>query len=387
MAMPKLLNRQPYSASYAEDDSMAPAKGLPMERMHLRRLEGYIPGAQPAETAIKLNTNENPFPPSPTVMAALAEITARSLQRYPDPLSCQFREAAAQLHGVTPNQIIATNGGDELLRLALTTFVDPGRPIGIITPSYGVYSVLAEIHQAVLSAVPLTEDWEISDATAERWNADGAQLALLTNPHAPSGALFSLSDIKRLASVFRGVLLIDEAYIDFVDPSLQQDTIALTIKHPNVLLLRTLSKGYALAGLRLAYGIGSTGLIAPMVEKTKDSYNVDAIAQHLGVTALLDRSYASVSWVHVRQERGRIRHDLGLLGFDVMESQTNFLLASLPTQSRWPNGESLLNELQARNIYVRWFNEDRLTRKLRISIGTQQENDLLLAALRDACSP
>ena len=183
------------------------------------------------------------------------------------------------------------------------------------------------------------------------------------------------------------MLLIDEAYIDFVDPSLQQDTIALTIKHSNVLLLRTLSKGYALAGLRLAYGIGSTDLITPMVEKTKDSYNVDAIAQHLGVAALLDRNYASVSWEHVRQERGRIRHELGLLGFDVMKSQTNFLLASLPTQSRWPNGASLLNELQARNIYVRWFNEDRLTRKLRISIGTQQENDLLLAALCDACSP
>ena len=123
------------AASYPEDDSVAPAKGLPMERMHLRRLEGYIPGAQPGETAIKLNTNENPFPPSPTVMAALAEITARALQHYPDPLSRRFREAAAQLHGVTPNQIIATNGGDELLRLTLTTFVDPGRPTGIITPS------------------------------------------------------------------------------------------------------------------------------------------------------------------------------------------------------------------------------------------------------------
>ena len=354
---------------------------LPLERTHLRELNGYIPGAQPDLASIKLNTNENPFPPSPAVMAALADLKAESLQRYPDPRARAFGEAAAQLHGVQPAQIIATNGGDELLRLALTTFVDPGRAIGVITPSYGVYSVLAGIHQAKLSACPLLEDWTLATGTAEQWNSDGAQLALLTNPHAPSGTLFTLPDIERLAAVFRGVLLIDEAYIDFVAPPLKFNTVGLTSRYPNVLLLRTLSKGYSLAGLRLAYGIGSAALIAPMLNKTKDSYNVDAVAQKLGVAALEDRAYAARSWEHVQQERSRVTRRLAQLGFEVALSQTNFVLASLPPQSRWSTASALLEELQSRNIYVRWFNEHRLSNRLRISIGTAAENDALLQAL------
>lgn len=361
---------------------MAQEKILPLERVHLRELKGYVPGTQPSPTSIKLNTNENPFPPSPAVMAALAGITERALQRYPDPMATEFREAAAQLHAVHPNQIIATNGGDELLRLALTTFVDPGRAIGIITPSYGVYSVLAGIHQARLSAVALMDDWTIPSTTAERWNADRAQLALLTNPHAPTGALFPLHAIKQLASTFRGVLLIDEAYIDFVDPSLQYDTGALTAQHPNILLLRTLSKGYALAGLRLAYGLGNTALIAPMLEKTKDSYNVDAIAQRLGAAAIGDRGYARVSWDHVRIERRRITNALGEMGFKVAPTQTNFLLASVPPISAETSAHALLEKLKSHDIYVRWFNEDRLRGSLRISVGTEKENDELLRILR-----
>lgn len=355
---------------------------LPLERVHLKELKGYVPGTQPSQTAIKLNTNENPFPPSPGVIAALASVTARALQRYPDPTAKKLREAAAQLHAVHPNQIIATNGGDELLRLALTTFVDPGRAIGIITPSYGVYSVLAGIHQATLSTCSLSEDWALAAETAKRWNSDGAQLALLTNPHAPSGALFPLDTIEKLAASFRGVLLIDEAYIDFVDPTLRYNTIELTSRYPNVLLLRTLSKGYSLAGLRLAYGIGSAPLIEPMLHKTKDSYNVDTIAQVLGEAALKDQAYAFGTWEQVRKEKARVTQELQGLGFSVEPSQTNFVLATPPRDVRNSSALALKEALEQVDVFVRWFDEPRLRGKLRITIGSHDENRRLLERIQ-----
>lgn len=153
------------------------------ERAHFNSMKGYVPGTQPSGAAVKLNTNENPLPPSPKVMRALSELPGILFQRYPDPLATGFRQAAAKLHGLAPEQVVATNGGDELLRLAITTFVDPGTPIGIATPSYGLYSILAAIHQAPLSIVALTEAWEFPEEAAIRWNEDSAQLALITNPH------------------------------------------------------------------------------------------------------------------------------------------------------------------------------------------------------------
>lgn len=362
---------------------MATGPDRPLHRAHLHRLKGYVPGAQPGPEAIKLNTNENPFPPSPEVMAALARVTPRLLQRYPDPMARSFREVAARLHNLGTDKIIATNGGDELLRLALTTFVDPGRAIGIVMPSYGVYSVLAALHQTPLSAVALTDNWDLPEDTARRWNADRAQLALLTNPHAPSGALFTLQTIERLAETFEGVLLIDEAYVDFVDPSVNYDATQLVARHSNVLLLRTLSKGYSLAGLRLAYGLGQTSLISPILEKTKDSYNVDIIAQLLGTAALRDTAYAKSTWDTVRLERKKLGSRLEEMGFHVGSSQTNFVLAELPKQSPWGSALDLQMTLQERNIYVRWFDEERLRGRLRISVGTAVENGTLLDTLRD----
>lgn len=352
------------------------------ERTHLQSMKGYVPGAQPGAGAIKLNTNENPFPPSPKVMAALAGITGRSLQRYPDPLAGAFREAAAALHQVNSENVIATNGGDELLRLSVTTFVDPGRAIGIVSPSYGVYAVLAEIHQARLSVAPLTERWALPTDTARRWNDDGAQMAILTNPHAPSGALTAPDALERLAADFKGVLLVDEAYADFVDPHLRFDGPALATRLPNMLLLRTLSKGYALAGLRLAYGVGSRRLVEPMLAKTKDSYNVDAVAQALGTVALQDRAYAQTTWEQIRQERIVLTEGLEALGFSVELSQANFVLAAIPKTG--PRSARFLKDrLEARGIYVRWFDESRLRDKLRITVGTHDENGRLLAQIAD----
>jgi histidinol-phosphate aminotransferase len=357
------------------------------ERKHIRQIAGYVPGFQPDGSAIKLNTNENPFPPSPRVMARLADVQPFMLQRYPDPSAAAFRSAAGRAHGLAPNQVVATNGGDELLRLALATFSDPGRPVGIVSPGYGLYSVLADLHQAPTADVPLTETWQLPESTAHHWNEAGAQLAFLANPHAPSGVLFPIAAIESLATSFRGVLVIDEAYIDFVDPSFGYDATALIARCPNILLLRSLSKGYSLAGLRLGYGLGDEGLIHPILAKTKDSYNVDAIAQLLATAALDDQNHARFSWEVVRRERDILSGRLRDLGFDVAPSQTNFLLASIPARNTDVDVPALYARLMARKIYVRWFDADRLRDKLRVTIGTPEENAALVGAIEQIMLP
>lgn len=352
------------------------------ERAHIREIEGYVPGIQPSARAIKLNTNENPYPPSPRVMAALRSISPAMLQRYPDPLAKAFRTVAARIHGLSADEVIATNAGDELLRLALNTFVDPGRSVGIVTPSYGLYSVLAALHQAPVSEVALTEAWQLPEGTAERWNEDGAQIAILTNPHAPTGTLAPLNTIERFAAAFQGVLVVDEAYVDFVDPTLKYDAIALVRRYPNVLLLRTMSKAYSLAGLRLGYGLGDPALIEPMLAKTKDSYNVDAIAQLVGAAALDDGDHARSTWEKIRRERARLAHELADSGLVSLPTQTNFLLVSLTQPQANRSAAIVYRELIEQDIYVRWFNTPRLADKLRVTVGTPDENDAFLIALR-----
>lgn len=348
------------------------------ERDAIARMSGYTPGEQPARTVIaKLNTNENPYPPCAAVMDALRGIDGHALRRYPSAMADGFRAEAARLHGLTPDHIIATNGGDELLRLAITTFLEPGGPLGIAEPGYSLYPVLAAVNDSPLVRVPLADDWSIPDGIADRWNAAGARLAMLVNPHAPSGRLTPAAEIAAIARAFNGVLLLDEAYVDFIDPARGYDSIPLVRDLPNVLLLRTMSKGYSLAGLRYAYGIGAPDLVAPMLTKSKDSYNVDAVAQVLATASLKHRDEAARTWAAVRGERERLRAALAERGFDAPPSETNFLLAAVPGG----DARAVYRALADSGIYVRWFDQDRLRDKLRISIGTPEENDALLAAL------
>jgi histidinol-phosphate aminotransferase len=349
------------------------------ERAAIQRMHGYTPGKQPqtADT-IKLNTNENPYPPSPQVFEVLRHIGPDMLRRYPEPLATEFRNEAARLHGVKPEQIVAVNGGDELLRLALTTFVEPGQPIGMLSPSYSLYPVLAAIQASPVVSVPAAADYAVPRELAAHMNAAAVNLTLLVNPHAPSGRLETRETISALARELKGVLLVDEAYIDFVAPELQHDVLSLLEEHDNLLLLRTLSKGYSLAGLRYGYGIGCEELIAPLLGKTRDSYNVDAIAQRVATAALRDQAHARLSWERVRNERTRVRRALAALGFAALDSQTNFLLTSVPEHLRAPE---LLTQLEARGILVRYFAEPPLDRSLRITIGTAEQNDRLLREL------
>lgn len=363
------------------------------ERSNIQRMTGYSSGEQPRQAdVIKLNTNENPYPPTSAVESALRAICVKDLRRYPQPYADAFRKEAAQYHRLEIVNILATNGGDELIRLVITTFVDPGQSIAIGEPSYSLYPVLAAIQGCPVVKIDLQDDWQMGPDYADSLNASGAKLAFIVNPHAPSGLLTTVATLRQIAQTFTGVLVIDEAYVDFVDPSQAYDSISLVKEFDNVLILRTMSKGYSLAGLRFAYGIGSEKLIAPMLYKTRDSYNTDFISQALATAALGDRAEAAQSWRKVREERVRVEQALNMLGLSCARSQSNFLLAQFPdTDTRYESAEILAREcyqhLKDEGILVRYFDMPRLRDKLRITIGTEQENSRLLQQLASFLRP
>jgi len=359
------------------------------ERQNIRRMTGYASGEQPEQPGIiKLNTNENPYPATPAVAAALAGLKVEDLRRYPQPLANEFRTLAAQQHQLTADCILPTNGGDELLRLVITTFVDAGDVIAVAEPSYSLYPVLAAIQDCEVARIPLGEDWRMAPDFVSQLNATGAKLAFIVNPHAPTGLLTSVADLRTIADQFQGVLVIDEAYVDFIDPDLNYDATPLIREFDNVLILRTMSKGYSLAGLRFAYGMGAPSLIAPMLYKTRDSYNTDVLSQVLATAALQDREAAAANWTLVRQERARVAAALEKMGFSCPPSQSNFLLATVPAaegdeEELQTRARRYYQQLKDNGILVRYFDQPRLRDKLRITIGTFDENQRLLACLED----
>jgi len=360
-------------------------RNMSYERSNIRAMQGYQYGEQTLDRdVVKLNTNENPYSPSPAVATALREFNINTLRRYPCPDATDFRVLAARIHQTSPEQILVTNGGDELLRLAVTTFVEPGGIIGCVTPDYSLHATLAAIHDATLMQVPLSADWELPESFAMRMNRARARLTFLSNPQTPSGCLLTLSTIRKLAASLDGVLLLDQAYIDFATGDQGTASIDLIREFDNVLLLRTLSKGYSLAGLRFGYALGDSRLLEPMRVKTKDSYNIDAIAQCLAQAALTDQNHARDTWEKVRAERTRLIRILTDKGWRVPPSQGNFILVEPATDEGIP-APHLFHELRRRGILVRYFNQPKLRNALRITIGTAGENERLLATL-DECT-
>ncbi len=353
------------------------------ERSNISAMQPYAWGEQPDDAkVIKLNTNENPYPPSPRVGQALTAMDADSLRTYPPPTADALRDRLAALHRLQRDNIVVTHGGDEGLRLSFTTFVEPGAAFGMAEPSYSLYPVLAAIHGSPTIKVPLDHDWQLPRDFALQLNDAGANLACIVNPHAPSGVLLDANRLSQIANEFSGVLLVDEAYVDFVDPALQHDVIRLINAFDNLLVLRTFSKGYSLAGLRLGYLLGHADLIAPMLNKTRDSYNVDLVSQRLGTAALEDRAHAESTWAAVRRDRRWLRDQLLTHGFNVWSSQTNFLLAEVPLSL--PRGAAeLYRELKARDILVRYFDTPALEDKLRITVGTPEQNTALISNLAE----
>lgn len=347
------------------------------ERDNIAAMAGYVSGEQPDNIdTIKLNTNENPYPPSPAVGRLLRNFDATVLRRYPPARADRFRGLAATLHGVKRENIIATRGGDELLRLVMTTFVDPGVPVGMTYPTYSLYPVLARIQDCPVVEIPLLDDWRLPPGMASDLNAAGVKVTFLVNPHAPSGTLRPLDQVRGLADELNGILLLDEAYVDFVDPDQRHDAVRLLDQCPNMIILRSMSKGYSLAGLRFGYGIGPSGLIEPMLNKTRDSYNVDVLAQEIATAALDDQRHASQGWMAVREERQRLTAAFAAMHIPVAQSQANFLLATLGARA-----PSLHRGLRESGILVRYFDAPGLTDKLRITVGTPEENDRLLSHL------
>lgn len=349
------------------------------ERDNIQAMQGYVSGEQPDRPdVIKLNTNENPYPPGPAVAKALEDIRVESLRRYPPPTALKLREQLARLHGVDSSNLIVTNGGDELLRLLLATFVEPGDTIATAAPSYSLYDVLAAAHGCHMRYFPLQDDWQLSPTLADDLNAAGIKLCFIVNPNAPSGVLNDRAAIEAVVSRFKGVLVLDEAYADFVDPALHYNCVPLIRQYDNLVILRTFSKGYSLAGLRMAYGIGAASLVDPMQYKTKDSYNTDFIAQALATAAVGDQAYAADTWRRVREERERLRGELAGLGLHSPASQSNFLLVQIPAPL---DAEQLYLGLKDAGILVRYFKLPGLTDRLRITIGTPEENRRLMQAL------
>jgi histidinol-phosphate aminotransferase len=341
-------------------------------RAHIEMMDGYVPGEQPTEPdVVKLNTNENPYPPSPRVLEAVHSIAGEQLRRYPPPLGDAFRHAAAEVLGVRPEMIICGNGMDDVLNMTVRAFSGPEARLAYPAPTYTLYAVLAAIEASMLTEVPFGPRYELP--FDELVAADG-RVTYLCNPNSPSGTCVPVDQVAELARAVRGVLVVDEAYVDFAD----DNCMPLAGEFGNVLVLRTLSKGYSMAGMRFGYGVGNPNLIDGLM-KVKDSYNVDAVSIAAATAAIRDQDYARQNWQRVRDERQRLTDELTALGFDVLPSQSNFLLAAITK----PSAEGLYESLKARKILVRYFKQPRLEDSLRITVGTPDENDALLAALRE----
>ena len=317
-----------------------------------------------------MNTNENPYPPSERVMQALAGVSGEMLRRYPNPTADLFRDAAAKLHGVSRHHIIAGNGSDDILTIATRCFVGPGGILAYPDPTYCLYPVLARLEEAKALAIPWGRDWSLP---LEALGSSGARAIYLANPNAPSGTFVSPLEVAELAKNFPGLLLVDEAYADFAD----DNCLALVGQFSNVMVVRTLSKAYSLAGLRFGYAIAQPVVIAQMM-KVKDSYNCDAMSIVAATAALEDQSHARQTWERIKAERARLSAELTQLGWTVLPSQANFILAAVPSG----RGKEMYLGLKEQGVLVRYFDRPGLQDKIRITIGQSHENNALMAGIK-----
>ena len=336
-------------------------------------LRGYVPGEQPPGGAdvVKLNTNENPYPPSPRALAALGAVDAESLRRYPQPFADTFRRSAAEVLDVDPEWILVGNGSDDLLTMLFRAVTGAGRAVAYPAPTYVLYRTLAAIQGAPALEAPFDEEYTLPvDALAE----SEAALIIVANPNSPSGTAATIGQLAELADRAGGVVAVDEAYVAFADGS----ALDLARRNDRVIVLRTLSKSHGLAGLRLGFGIAHPDLLAGLA-KVKDSYNVDAVAAAVGAAAVRDVAYTRETVERIRRTRARLGRALADRGFRIWPSQANFVLA------RPADGDArrLYHGLRERGVLVRYFAEPGLADKLRITVGTEQETTRLLSALAD----
>ncbi len=341
-------------------------------RLEIEAMAGYVPGEQPqAGKFIKLNTNENPYPPSPNVVRAIQQAAEARLMRYPDPMCNAFRERAADVLGVPRDCILCGNGSDDILTIVTRAFVGAGQRLRLPYPSYILYRTLAQLQGANWEEVRFRDDWSLPPEFAAV--VPDLKLVFLPNPNSPTGTVISGEVIRQLAEQLPCPLLVDEAYVDFAD----ENCLSLVAQNERIMVSRTLSKSYALAGLRFGYLVAQPHLIQQLI-KVKDSYNCDALSI-AGATAAIDDQ----AWLHdtvgkIRATRRRLAEGLAGLGFSVLPSQANFLWCTHPSRA----AVTLYERLKQDRVLVRYMSYPGWGDGLRISVGTDEQIEALLALLK-----
>jgi histidinol-phosphate aminotransferase len=338
-------------------------------RPNVRGMDGYTPGEQPRDGQyVKLNTNENPYPPSPRVLEAIREAaTGERLRKYPDPVGTAFRQTAGRVLGVDPDGVLIGNGSDDILTIVTRAFVPEGGLVVSPTPSYLLYRTLAEIQGARFQTVPFTDNWELPTP----WPVRGVDLTFLPNPNSPSGSMIAPEAVERFAAELGEPLILDEAYVDFAETN----GLALT-RRPGVIVTRSLSKSYSLAGIRFGFAVAHPTVVRELL-KVKDSYNCDVLSLAAATAALEDQEYLRSTRAKILATRERSAAALAKLGFAVTPSQANFLWCRRSDRPVKP----IYEELKRRLILVRYMSYDGYGDGLRISIGTDPEMDRLLEEL------
>jgi histidinol-phosphate aminotransferase len=350
---------------------MTPAQQL--VRPDIAAIAGYVPGEQPqGGDWIKLNTNENPYPPSPAVAGAIAAAAAgRTLAKYPDPLATAFRKRAAEVLGVDPDWIICGNGSDDLLTILVRTFVGAGEWLRMPYPSYILYRTLAGIQGASCDEVHYRRDWSLGDDFAAP--RDGLRLAIVANPNSPSGTLLPPQRLAELAERMPCAFVVDEAYGDFADTN----CLDLVRKNERVIVTRSFSKSYALAGLRFGFAVAQPQVVEQL-QKVKDSYNCDTLSIVAATAAIDDQAWLADNRAKIIATRRRLTDALRALGYEAIESQANFVWCTHPERPHKPVYEAL----KAAGILIRYMNYAGWGDGLRITVGTDAEIDAFLARMR-----
>jgi len=340
-------------------------------RKSLEGYRAYVPGEQPpdGEGWVKLNTNESPLPPSPRVLEAIKAAANESLRLYPSPTARPAREAIARKFGLDPSHVALGNGGDELIEMCFRAFVGAGETVAYPTPTYPLFEPLCRVHEARASTHPTEQPWELPPSLG----ADPAKLKFIVNPNSPTGALFERDEVEAVVVASSGVVVIDEAYVDFAE----QTCLPLLERYPNVLLLHTFSKSYALAGMRIGFALGSTELIEAL-DSVKDSYNVDRLAIVAAVAAIEDEPHHRRIVDEVVGNRETLLSALEALGFEVVPSSTNFVFARPPKPAH-----EVVAALRERRILVRHYDREPIAGWVRITVGTRDQHQALLAALKE----
>ena len=339
----------------------------------LRGFEPYVPGEQPPDEEgwVKLNTNESPLPPSPKVIEAIKAAAGDSLRLYPSPTAAPARAAVAAHFGLHPSQVALGNGGDDLIEMCFRAFAGKGDRVAYPTPTYPLFEPLCRIHEAVSAPHPCGEGWMWTPDLTE----DHAPLKFIVNPNSPTGTWSAEAAVEDIVAKSRGVVVLDEAYVDFAPES----CIGLLERYRNLLILRTFSKSYALAGMRIGFALGDPELIAGL-DAVKDSYNLDRLAIVAAVAAIQDQDHHRAIVEHVIAERAWLADQLDALHFDVAPSAANFLFVQTPPGS---TAAAVADALRERQILIRHYDREPIAGWFRITIGTRDQHERLLGALKE----